>query len=575
MQRYVIGRNELSWSLEPYTLARELVNEKAVDRVFVSVETEKGQMKWQGFSPLRLVAPKCKVEPETLADPLAKYTNYRHLVWEGLTNQSVSDIKALLQLCVTSHPRCQQSRSRVLPTRLLHIRKDGETNLHVQLVTTAEGHTGEYAALSYCWGGPQPVQLTKSTIERFLQQPMEKRALPQGLNDAIEVTYSLELEYLWVDALCIIQDDQDDKKREISRMGAIYQGSFVTIAAATSSSVHDSFLCSRSTLNTKYSTCDIPVTLDSEDCCDSGGPSSITVVPTHAHRTNIFPLNKRGWAFQEALLPPRLLVFGDLEPFVRCRTLDVLRTSLTCIEYNLSAVQPRRIIDSIANNQAHESGLNMDTKADNFDFLWREIVEQYTLRKLSLPEDRPFAISGVIDFLSEKFNDECHFGVWTSCPVVCLLWKTEPLQGRTIIPNIPTWSWMSVTGPVDLETIVYFDNSESVVEWDTDASHTRLVVTCCVLEAEGVYGLVYGFGPDVLIESWPDVLPSSPTSSQQPRFEAVEECAFLVLGCETHGRYLALIVTKEEGGVYHRCGLGELNLPDSWRERPKQQIVLV
>ncbi|KAI0877238.1 HET-domain-containing protein [Hypoxylon argillaceum] len=552
MDQYIMGFSGSVFCMEPNTVGQGQTIKKAVDRFFVSVETEEGKMKWQGFSPLRLIAPK--------SSSLAKYTNYRHVSWNGLTSQWVADIKAILQLCLTSHPQCQQSRSRVLPTRLLQIRKNnGEANFQVQLITTTAGHTGEYAALSYCWGGPQPLQLTKSTIQDFLQQPIERGALPLGLSDAVEVAYSLELEYLWVDALCIIQDDQDDKKREINRMGDIYQNSFFTIAAATSSSVHDSFLRTRSVLNTKYRTCDVPFTLDSEDCRGSGDLGSITVVPVHAHRSDSFPLNKRGWAFQEALLPLRLLVFGDLEPFVRCRTRNVIHKAPTCIDYAMSALRPRRIIDRLANSQAHERGLFTDTKANSLDFLWREIVQQYTLRELSIPEDRPFAISGVIDFLAETFNDECHFGVRKSCAVICLLWKTESLEWRGILPDVPTWSWMSLTTPVDLETVVYFDKSEALVEWDADTSHTRLLVTCCVLEADNVYGPVSDFGSDV----------------HQPGFETVEECAFLVLSRTTNGRYMAIIVIDEEEGVYRRCGLAELNLLGSWRTQPKRQIVLV
>ncbi|KAI0966380.1 HET-domain-containing protein [Xylaria arbuscula] len=563
--QHIMGSYAMISSLEPYTVPPELIIGNAIDRILVSVVAEKGQMKWQAFSPLRFLAPK--------SSPLAKYTNYRQVAWDGLTSQWVADIKSMLTWCLTSHPQCQQSRPRILPTRLLHITKDGEANFHVQLVST-EGHTGEYAALSYCWGGPQLLQLTKDTVHKFLQQPIEWQNFPKGLVDAVKVTSSLDLEYLWVDALCIVQDDQEDKKREISRMSAIYQNSVVTIAAATSSSVQDSFLRNQSVSNTKYSACDIPMTLDAEGSGDPDEPS-ISVVPVHAHRTNDFPLNKRGWAFQEALLPPRLLVFGDLEPFIRCRTKNVIRKSLSCIEYSLSTLVPRRMIDSLVSSQYQEM-LSTDHKDDTLDFIWREIVEQYTLRELSFPEDRQLAISGVIDFLSEIFSDECYFGIWKSCPIVCLLWKTEPLEVRSTIAHVPTWSWMSVTGPVDLETVVYFEKSEASVEWDvTDTSRTRLVVTCCVFEADGVYGHAYDFGPGVLTDGWSDVLPSSSTTSQQRIFEAVEKCAYLVLARATNGRYLAIVVTDEGEGVYHRCGLAELNLPESWRRQPKQRIVLV
>ncbi|KAI1422805.1 HET-domain-containing protein [Xylaria sp. FL1777] len=566
--QYCVGPYTTVTSLELYAVAPEQMKEKGVDRILVTVETDKGQLKWQGLSPLRLVAPK--------SSPLAKYTNYRHVGWDGLTNQWVLDIKAMLQLCLTSHPRCQQSRPRVLPTRLLHIKKDRETNLHLQLVNTIKGHTGDYAALSYCWGGPQPLQLTKSTVHNFLLQSLDRRALPKGLNDAVEVASSLDIEYLWVDALCIVQDDEDDKKREIGRMSAIYQNSLVTIAAATSSSVHESFLRSRSSFNTKYSACDAPFILDPEDSGGSDNPNTITIVPVHAHRSNSFPLNQRGWAFQESLLPPRLLVFGDLEPFVRCRTKNVIHKSFSCIEYGLSAGHSRRILDTPGSIQDYASGLITDGKRGNLDSLWREIVEQYTLRELSVLEDRPYAINGIVDLLSEVLRDECHFGVWRSCPVLCLLWKAEPVQRTTVVlPHLPTWSWMSITGPVDLEATVYLDKSEALVDWDADTSYTRLIVTCCVLEAEGVYGLVHDFGADVVTEAWPDILPSSSTSSQQLSFKAVGKCAFLVLGRATQGSYFAIIVTDEEPSVYRRCGLAELKLPESWRARPKRQIVLV
>lgn len=59
--QYIMGSYAMISSIEPYTVSPDLIIGNAIDRVFVSVETEKGQMKWQAFSPLRLVAPKCNV----------------------------------------------------------------------------------------------------------------------------------------------------------------------------------------------------------------------------------------------------------------------------------------------------------------------------------------------------------------------------------------------------------------------------------------------------------------------------------------------------------------------------------
>ncbi|KAI1134393.1 HET-domain-containing protein [Hypoxylon sp. FL0543] len=560
--QHFLGLDGTAISLEPLTIDHDSIQAKAVDRIFINVETDGGRTKWQSFRPLRLVAPR--------DSPVASFTNFRPVEWGGLTTEWANDIKAILEHCRTSHPQCQPSGPTQLPSRVLRISRKSELVPRVELLVTKGGQMGEYAALSYCWGGPQPLQLTTQNLST-LQEGIDTVLLPQAIKDAICVAHSLGLSYLWIDALCIIQDDPEDKKREISQMCAIYQNSFVTIAAATSSSVRESFLDNRSTFNRRHATCTVPVALTSKGSGDSERLSLVTVAPVHAYKTAIFPLNKRGWTFQEALLPRRLLVFGDLEPFVRCRTKNVMKKSWSCIDYQTSALHPRRIIDSVANNQALQKGLIVDTKGSDLEHIWREIVEQYTLRELGVIEDRPLAIGGVVDFLSSMFGDKCHFGVWESCPVVCLLWKTLPLEGRINLRGLPTWSWMSVTGAVDLDSLVYFDRPEGLVEWDAESSYAQLRISCCILEGEEVYRGMEETGSEVLVEAWSDFS----EGEEEYIFLPSEDSYFLVLGRLTNGHSMALVASYEEGDVYHRSGLAELNVPGAWHARPREQITLV
>ena len=98
-----------------------------------------------------------------------------------------------------------------------------------------------YAALSYCWGGEQSFKLTHDRVTGWRSSiPYEE--LPQTLKDAFIVCLKLGIGCLWVDALCILQDDVRDKTVQIANMPAIYRNSAVTITAASASAASQGFL---------------------------------------------------------------------------------------------------------------------------------------------------------------------------------------------------------------------------------------------------------------------------------------------------------------------------------------------
>jgi Heterokaryon incompatibility protein (HET) len=62
---------------------------------------------------------------------------------------------------------------------------------------------------------------------------------PKTLSDAIKVCREIGMRYIWIDALCIVQDDPKDKAREIGQMGRIYKDATLTIMAASAKTVHE------------------------------------------------------------------------------------------------------------------------------------------------------------------------------------------------------------------------------------------------------------------------------------------------------------------------------------------------
>jgi hypothetical protein len=98
---------------------------------------------------------------------------------------------------------------------------------------TTNGATGLYLALSYCWGKVEVVGTLKENVQGFHDElPWDD--LPQTIKDAITATKRLGIRYLWVDALCIVQDDHDDWAAEAKRMSNVYKLSLCTIAATGS-----------------------------------------------------------------------------------------------------------------------------------------------------------------------------------------------------------------------------------------------------------------------------------------------------------------------------------------------------
>jgi hypothetical protein len=254
------------------------------------------------------------------------------------------------------------------------------------------------------------------------------------------VARNLGIQYLWVDALCILQDDMVDKLTEISIMNTIYEQAHVTISATRASDVEQGFLHPRH--------------LEKEEIhklpflCRDGTQSELLLFRGRDSLRNE-PIDARGWTFQESVLSPRVLEYGKHQVRWRCRTMDnspgpqlvdgwSVYSTGKAREFDRTIRSPDSIGPEFA---SQEPGLAVSE--------WKDIVSAYTSRKLSYEEDRLLAISAIARRFQLALKDQYAAGLWRGHIADLLLW--ESLEPRTPAPReylAPSWSWASVTGPV-------------------------------------------------------------------------------------------------------------------------------
>ncbi|KAK8085385.1 hypothetical protein PG997_006656 [Apiospora hydei] len=227
--------------------------------------------------------------------------------------------------------------------------------------------------------------------------------LPKTLQDAVFITRKLGLDYIWIDALCIIQRQHDysDRLRESGRMRSIYGGSYVNIAASSATDgLHRSLK--------------IPITSSEESYWRVF--SDITLL----QEASLSNLSHRAWAFQERLLAPRTIHFGEHGALWECR----------------SAAFSSHLPDGF-DGPLYRSKL---VCPEHEEWDWNEIVQLYAPAQLTVSSDRLPALAGVARRHSELTKDQYLAGMWRRTLVNQLTWKAQPHhRGDPSGPTRPSW----------------------------------------------------------------------------------------------------------------------------------------
>jgi hypothetical protein len=331
--------------------------------------------------------------------------------WTG-SPESIQRAAQWLEACATCHRRCGRSLEPLLPDCILDVGLSFSSNV-ITLQETID-QRDRYICLSYCWGLSEFISTTMDNISSH-KEGVQLQSLPQTFRDAIFISRALNVRYIWIDSLCIVQNDDRDWSTQAQKMAAIYSNSYLTISAASG-------LCADWGLFSNLSSVSI-------------GTLSARVVahlPAASTEDSIsaWPLLSRGWAFQERLLAPRVLHFGRDEMVWDCT--ETRECQCGSVSYWIQDIPKSQFHDAL-----YDGALTSQTK---LGALWRRIVMQYCSLALTKQSDKFPAIGGVAEVVQRSRNSVYLAGLWSDTLVLDLLWcAKEPREdSQEIIGRAPS-----------------------------------------------------------------------------------------------------------------------------------------
>ncbi|KAK3398300.1 heterokaryon incompatibility protein-domain-containing protein [Sordaria brevicollis] len=434
---------------------------------------------------------------------------YHEPAWPGITHsaelspspdspEAMKFIRSCLQTCNEHHSNCSTASSQP-PTRLIDVCPDGLDSSYVRLIETHSPPSlspKEFPciALSYCWGTGKTLT-TLTTNYSSLTAGFLSSTLPQTLQDAVVVTRKIGQRYVWIDALCIIQDSASDWEVEASRMASVYRNAWLTVVAATAGGSDEGFLGQAHLSAGENWKMPYRVTWPQPTGQGMKKPEGNkgTILAArlaftdleHSHSRTRDKLQRipnpwatRAWTFQEQLLSKRMLLFTGYELRWICSVANVCEC--TYLQQHHQQQQEREAGDPLARSIFPLP----ETKEEVYE-TWHDVVEEYTNRSLTYQTDRLPAVAGLAKVVSERLEALSNgpaapamgkkkktrylAGLWQGNLTMDLAWRARfvapPSQPTTSTPNsgatctcpssgagtayiAPTFSWASITNPV-------------------------------------------------------------------------------------------------------------------------------
>jgi len=341
-----------------------------------------------------------------------------------------------------------------MPSRLLLL---GDN--YVRLCETYSMGEVSYATLSHCWGSLDLLKLTSKTKSSF-QSGISLSSLCRTFQDACFVAKYFGFLYMWIDSLCIIQDDKDDWTTESILMSSVYGGSGLNIAATSARDGNDGLFFARQAVKERLE--------DYFEVIMDGMPKGVRLVNIKTYHLSVSsqPLGTRAWAMQERILAPKTLHFSKMELYWECRT-------KTCCESF-----PEELPDLLGKNYT-----------SIIDLSWQFVVAEYTAMRLTYPKDKLVAISGIARHIQRSTNDKYFAGHWRRTLEMSLCWecwdeKGSPRVSRPSIYRAPSWSWASS------DRIVMYP--DTVTHSDSTYLFSRVVHVSVTTSCNNPFGEVSG-----------------------------------------------------------------------------------
>jgi hypothetical protein len=333
------------------------------------------------------------------------------------SDRSLAFCREWINTCVDSHQECFTDVVTKPPTRLIELFNGGP-----RLCIPGEMRISpSYVTLSHRWETLEILKLKKSNISSLSEQ-IPVKELCKTFLDAIVVTRSLGFSYLWIDSLCIVQDDEDDWHQESALMSEVYGNAVVNLAATHARDGSAGLFAERnvSRVRRQYvrtKTHGIFELIDNRmyERCLTGALSS------------------RGWVFQERYLARRIIHFTAEQIFCECQ------------HHTVCESWPTGILDIM-----RKAVRNPFPKRNE---QWSSITDVYTRTELTFPKDKLIALCGIARYFQDKIQDEYIAGLWRTNLEKYLCWRVETYNLKLaletpLVPYLaPSWSWASINQP--------------------------------------------------------------------------------------------------------------------------------
>ncbi|KAM0551743.1 hypothetical protein ACHAPJ_008310 [Fusarium lateritium] len=352
--------------------------------------------------------------------------------WAGVSKAALDWIEA----CDSHHPRCKPNNPAYRPTRLIEI----VSSKLIKLIYTSQTFTGDYAALSHCWGKTKALKLQSDT-ESQLIEGIEIDTLPNSYREAILVCLKLNTPFIWIDSLCILQDSKEDWEREAITMKDLYGNSYLNICTAAASDNTGESFAGRSVNVIR------PPKITT--MWDERPPDVFYLEYADLLEDDILrsPLRERAWVYQEWYLSPRSLILSYHQLWWHCRH----QVASERYPNGHSQADEFRFIkdDKVLTSRPDQQLQNTESVK-----LWVEHVQAYMSTKLTKESDRSIAFSGIVQSFgeSQKLTGTYLAGLWRAHLPLGLCWHLKStITTRTSRYMAPSWTWASLLGPFEFQ----------------------------------------------------------------------------------------------------------------------------
>ncbi|KAK5991269.1 hypothetical protein PT974_09549 [Cladobotryum mycophilum] len=402
----------------------------------------------------------------------------RYLGLDRSSAEYVAAIKKWVEDCANNHgPKCCMTVSKAervdpydvpLPSRCIDVGGSGDIVLR-----DCAGVRGSYITLSHRWTDETQQSKTTKNNWGLRLHGLEFDNLSKSLNEVISFTRQLGVRYIWIDSICIIQDDPADLHKELLNMAQYYQNSLFTLA---------------SEIGTKHTNglLRLPNQIDKLiqlPYMDSGKQRGNLYVYKQKWKTNDRYLSEvgrsellsRGWVFQEWFLSGRIVHFAPSDTYLECRSqrpLSVRNQKIEVFSIESKSAARKSDLDSTKYSTLRlgfKSEFHIDAEL-SFD-MWYGLAQSYAQLHLTKASDHLNAIAGIASEFTQavanlystrdelisasspsRSDSDPHMayisGLWLPDINHGLLWRAMHEDSGQCGCGSPSWSWLSLAGPV-------------------------------------------------------------------------------------------------------------------------------